>query len=83
MTTKTKRVYDDPNHPRYGPVRRLWVILVGLGMLEAAEELYPPRVLSWDLSLCAILTYNDDDEPKAARWLVSAILLHQLQTGRT
>ena len=24
------RVYDQPNHPHYGPVRRCWVILAGL-----------------------------------------------------
>lgn len=22
-----KRIYDDPNHPHYGPVRRLWKVL--------------------------------------------------------
>ena len=32
------RIYDDPGHPQYGPVRRTWVVLVQLDLLVAAER---------------------------------------------
>ncbi|HLP67792.1 MAG TPA: hypothetical protein VK181_09760 [Rhizobium sp.] len=32
------RIFDDPNHPQYGPVRRLWMILAQLDLLGLAEE---------------------------------------------
>lgn len=38
------RIFDDPNHPQYGPVRRMWVILAQLAALEEIERIVP----SWD-----------------------------------
>lgn len=32
------RIFDDPNHMFYGPVRRLWIILAQLNLLEVADQ---------------------------------------------
>lgn len=32
------RIFDNPNHPAYGPVRRMWIILVQLDLLGSAEH---------------------------------------------
>lgn len=32
------RIYDNPIHPQYGPVRRLWVVLTQLDMLPHAAR---------------------------------------------
>ena len=32
------RIYDDPNHPEYGPVRRMWVILVQLDLADKIDR---------------------------------------------
>lgn len=32
------RIFDNPNHPQYGPVRRMWIILVQLDLLGSAEH---------------------------------------------
>lgn len=43
-----RRIFDDPTHPQYGPVRRLWIILVQLDLLGAAESAWPNPFLPWD-----------------------------------
>lgn len=48
-----KRVFDNPDHPQYGPVRRMWVILAQLDMLGAAEAWSPPASPAWDAYLAA------------------------------
>ena len=40
----SKQIIDDPNHPHYGPIRRMWVILQGLGIEEDLEG----SCQSWD-----------------------------------
>lgn len=43
------RIFDNPNHPHYGPVRRLWVILVQLDLLDSAEGYpYLGGGVTWD-----------------------------------
>lgn len=42
------RVFDNPNHPHYGPVRRTWVILAGLGVeSERYDDAYARRHDTW------------------------------------
>ena len=48
-----KRIFNDPDHPQYGPVRRMWVILVQLDMLNAAERYGRHYRLPWDEFLAA------------------------------
>lgn len=42
------RVFDNPNHPAYGPVRRTWVILAGLGLLGRDAEYHERHNTDWD-----------------------------------
>jgi len=47
------RIFDDPDHPQYGPVRRLWVVLAQLDLFDFAE-LYRDLVdETWDQSLAS------------------------------
>lgn len=55
---KMPRIYDQPNHPQYGPVRRLWVVLVQLGMLEAAERWSAAHDCPWDESLAIQIEHH-------------------------
>ena len=64
-------IYDNPNHPQYGPVRRLWVILVQLDLLEVADE---PGLFrsSWDDALAKIVQNHDESSAQSA--VLDAIL---------
>lgn len=52
------RIFDNPNHPKYGPVRRLWVVLVQLDMLNAAERWSQHNPVTWDEWLATRLAVN-------------------------
>ncbi len=69
-----KRIFDDPNHPRYGPVRRLWVILVQLNLLEEGDICYPK---GWDKA-CARLVAKGYPESAAQCAVLSFILENML-----
>lgn len=49
------RIFDNPNHPQYGPVRRMWVILVQLDLLVAADRLMTDRGDDWDHHLTRLI----------------------------
>lgn len=52
-------IADDPNHPHYGPVRRLWVMLAQLDMLTTAETYRSPtHDVTWDEELVIHLNGN-------------------------
>lgn len=65
------RIFDDPNHQHYGPVRRLWVILVQLNLLEDAESY--GGVVPWD-EWCACLMEMALSESYAQRIILSRLL---------
>lgn len=46
-----ERIYDNPNHPHYGPVRRQWVILKGLGLGDIDGAYYAEWGINWDTHL--------------------------------
>lgn len=58
-----KRIYDDPSHPQYGPVRRMWVILAQLDMLDAADKYDREHSgnRSWDSWLAHLIASNPGD----------------------
>lgn len=66
-------IYENPNHPNYGPVRRLWVVLAQLGMLEKAEEVFYLRMQPWDVALSMNLDHAEN-ESEAQRWVIGFIL---------
>lgn len=37
--TDTVRIFDNPNHRHYGPVRRMWVVLTSLDILDMCESI--------------------------------------------
>lgn len=65
------RIFDNPNHHAYGPVRRLWVVLVALDMLDAAERAYPLKSQPWDIAMA--MNLQNHDEARAARLVVRFI----------
>lgn len=66
------RIYDNPSHPQYGVVRRLWVILAQLGMLEHADSLLEQP---WDLALAEMMNFSGMTEHMAQRTVLLAMLL--------
>lgn len=56
------RIYDNPNHPHYGPVRRMWVVLVQLDLLSAAEKYsryYKEKGgVSWDQNIAGKIAHG-------------------------
>jgi hypothetical protein len=56
--TPPPRIFDEPNHPQYGPVRRMWVVLVQLDMLNAAERWSAHHNCPWDESLALQIEHH-------------------------
>lgn len=74
----TKRIFDNPRHPQYGPVRRMWVILMQLGI--DADRYVHEGEPSWDKYLAGRVAYGVE-EPAAQRDLLSA-LLYRMENER-
>lgn len=66
------RIFDNPNHPQYGPIRRMWVVLAQLDMLETAEEWGNRQSIPWDAALADLVP--DRGESPAQRWLLRHIM---------
>lgn len=73
------RIFDNPNHKHYGPVRRLWIVLVQLDLLKAAERYDEHRIkhgfLRWDEMLAALLSNKPTVPESAHQRLIIGILL--------
>jgi len=67
------RIYDNPNHPQYGPVRRLWVMLAQLDLLAVAETFITARGSSWDQHLARLIRMGLS-ESYSQRMLLSMII---------
>lgn len=67
------RIFDNPNHPHYGPVRRLWIILTQLDLLDHAEALSRSD-LKWDTALSRMIVQGVR-ESEAQRALVHLALM--------
>lgn len=67
-----KRIFDDPDHPQYGPVRRMWVVLVQLDMLDAAERWSKHNPLTWDKLVAA--NCNHHGEAPSQRMFIATLL---------
>jgi len=50
-------IYDNPNHPQYGPVRRMWMIFTQLDLLRAAEHCMP----GWDRRLAEMIVEGNPE----------------------
>lgn len=67
------RIFENPNHPYYGPVRRLWVILVQLDLLKAAGTIMTKRGDLWDDHLVRLMKIGLS-ESYAQRILLTMII---------
>lgn len=70
------RVYDDPNHPHYGPVRRMWVILAGLDLLGFAETWRDSAGYLWDESVSLLLGVPGYTEAQILRNSLEVLLFN-------
>lgn len=52
-----KRIYDDPNHRHYGPVRRLWVVLAMLYGFDL-KDVDKVHGSPWDIAMSGYLHQN-------------------------
>lgn len=66
------RVFDNPNHPQYGPVRRMWIILAQLDLLTDAEHLELRK--PWDQAIAFSIGEGYMSEAAAQRQLLRKIL---------
>lgn len=57
------RIFDNPNHPQYGPIRRMWVVLTQLGMAETMDRHTSPRPYEkpWDVALAETIAIGVDE----------------------
>lgn len=75
------KIFDNPNHNRYGPVRRMWVVLTQLDLITAAERWSDWQRQqgsfggSWDMFLAGSMDANPAI-PEAAhqRFLIGILL---------
>jgi hypothetical protein len=77
MSLHAARIYDNPNHPRYGPVRRLWIILVQLDLLEEADciKWHDEGVdHKWDEALAYLLDHSIVNESHLQAEILRRIL---------
>lgn len=75
------RIQDDPNHPFYGPVRRLWVVFQTLlaDKYDYADEEYVHSWgYSWDETLVRWLAMHDGDQ-KQVPMLMRAVTERMLK----
>lgn len=88
-----RRIYDDPGHRHYGPVRRLWImleqLLADVGGMRAWEErvkVYREQMGAearprWDEHLSDLLR-SGLTEPDAQRVVIEQVLTAQKWFGR-
>jgi len=70
------RIFDNPNHPQYGPVRRLWIILVQLDLLEAAERFVARRSAKpgqWDYVISLQIAAGENESAVQREFLYDII----------
>lgn len=68
------RIFDNPNHPHYGPVRRMWIVLVQLDLLTSAEAYMDRFGRNWDEALVSLLERYQMQESAAQRSVLRTIL---------
>ncbi len=70
------RIFDDPNHRHYGPVRRLWIVLVHLDLLHARFErgFENHYGLTWDECMANGCANGALSESQLARLIVRRML---------
>lgn len=68
------RIFDNPNHPQYGPIRRMWVVLTQLDLLAAAERWGYHNQVDWDQHLANVLAVHKQRESRAQRDFIYVLM---------
>lgn len=60
----SKPIHENPNHPHYGPARRLWIMLAQLDLLTAADKAVADQGQGgrWDDVLSKLLKAGFDEK---------------------
>lgn len=56
------RIFDNPKHHNYGPVRRLWVILTQLDLLQYSEAYKKMFLMHWDDFLTELMSPTQEGQ---------------------
>lgn len=71
------RIYDQPSHPHYGPVRRLHIMIMQLltkHQCSVLDEHYDEQYgETWDLQLSRLMSW-DPSEPINSRAILTRVL---------
>ncbi len=81
LTRMGTRIYDNPDHPHYGPVRRLWVMLAGLDMLDFAGTWRDAAGYTWDESVSLLIGTEAYSEGAVLRNSLEVLLFHYFEKG--
>lgn len=72
------RIYNNPNHRSYGPVRRLWVMVCGMYGFDHTrldETFYQEWGFTWDAHVDCMIQqqgYTEEYALKVAMWKILA-----------
>ena len=68
------RIFDNPNHKQYGPIRRMWVVLTQLGLLSAADRWGDENQVDWDDHLAKVIAIHNQPESIAQRNFIHILM---------
>lgn len=67
---QSNRIFNQPNHPHYGPVRRMWIILEQLDILDSLDNYYKRNSrygYTWDSEFAGCLAAHTETEAVLSR----------------
>ena len=68
------RIFDNPNHPKYGPVRRCWIVLVQLDLLGQDAAYEAEYRTTWDHCMADAIANHDLSESQMCRIIIWRML---------
>lgn len=70
------RIFDNPRHPAYGPVRRVWIMLAGLDLLDGRfDRGYENHYgVAWDECMAGGIASGVLSEAQLARLIVGRMI---------
>lgn len=80
---KNLRIFNNPNHLQYGPVRRMWVILTQLNLLTFLDHFYSLNhgTHQWDTELAAHIAAHNQRESATFAFYLNCWLNDYTRTG--
>lgn len=68
------RIFDNPNHPQYGPVRRCWIVMVQLDLLGQDAAYEAEHRTTWDACMADAIANHDIAESAICRIVIWRML---------